>query len=249
MATIGSNGVRSFGYRGPQSQAQNDLQSRTTTANGNPGGANNTSFVRPDMGGYYGGNGGMSDYAIRNGGQRPDLARYVAPQLDANGNPVRRDQGGYAYNLPNAAGPYPEFANFGLAPNMQSAFQSLIQRQSVGAQPAVDQDAYYQDMMNRAHGNSPPAVGTRGVGDPRRVGSNRMPNIDKPGVPLNPGKPGPENSLMPRTKPLYLTPPDTNPGSIDANGLVGGIVGGNEQPPIPSQQFVRPRLNRFTGNY
>jgi hypothetical protein len=117
MASIGSNGKVNWGaYRGPQEQAQQNVHSRMSPNNGNPGGAHNTSFA-PHLTNPEGRSGAMapmfSDYAIRNGGQRPELARYVAPQLDAAGNPVRRDQGGYAYNLPNAAGPFAGYNEFG----------------------------------------------------------------------------------------------------------------------------------------
>jgi hypothetical protein len=96
-------------YRGPQQDAQAEYAQVHIANNGNPNGANNVSPTS-----YKPGSGNapapinpqsfMSDYAIRQGGQRPELARYVAPQLDPMGNPVPRDMGGYSYNAPNSFG-------------------------------------------------------------------------------------------------------------------------------------------------
>lgn len=141
--------------QGVQRRAQQFYQERETSPNGNPGTANNTSFNQqykpgqsPSPGG--GPNTAISDYAIRNGGQQPFLSRYVAPQLDMAGNPVQRDQGGYAYNLPNAAGPYPEFAqNYGRMPQFNSPFNPNSQMARM--------QAAFQQFRNR--GNTRPGQG------------------------------------------------------------------------------------------
>lgn len=96
-------------YRGPQQDAQAEYAQVHIANNGNPNGANNTAPTshKPGQGNApapLNPQSFMSDYAIRQGGQRPELARYVAPQLDLAGNPVERDRGGYSYNAPNSFG-------------------------------------------------------------------------------------------------------------------------------------------------
>lgn len=103
-----------FNNRGPQVGAQERYAARFSANNGDPGGANNVSptAYKPGMPASSPSQPQaptnpqtfMSDYAIRQGGQRPELARYVAPQLDVTGNPVGRDVGGYSYNVPNSFG-------------------------------------------------------------------------------------------------------------------------------------------------
>jgi hypothetical protein len=200
-------------YRGPQRTAQGTFNSMARPNNGNPGGVNNTSFgdayINPE-----GRSGAMaptfSDYAIRNGGQRPELARYVAPQLDGNGNPVRRDQGGYAYNLPNAAGPFPGYNNFGQGPRYQSPF-SRMYNQSPGyggmmfsqqsPQPRRDQDAYYLELMRQANGLPPSGI------KPTAPNMKPMPitGQTQPAIAIN--KP----YFVPNSKEPY----GTNPGYVD----------------------------------
>lgn len=69
------------------------------------------------------------------GGQHASLGRYRPPMFDLQGNPDPRDIGGYAYNLPNAYGPFPLAQHRGrflaqdiapAGPNLPSRPTSLI---------------------------------------------------------------------------------------------------------------------------
>jgi hypothetical protein len=48
------------------------------------------------------------------GGQNANLGRYAPPMFDMSGRSINQGQGGYAYNLPNAYGPFPMFSQFGM---------------------------------------------------------------------------------------------------------------------------------------
>ena len=201
--------------RGPQERAQANYQASNTANNGNPGGASNTSFA----GGGNPARPQFSDYALRNGGQRPELSRYVAPQLDEFGNPVARDRGGYSYNLPNSAGPYPEYNNFGnyAVPDMTSKFDPFAQRVRAFAGPGMRNGLmanargnYYQNArVNReARGDLPPPVAPN-RGDRSARGWNQGAGWAKPLLQsTQPVKPAPEYAA---TNPGFLTPPSTDP--------------------------------------
>lgn len=51
------------------------------------------------------------------GGQNANLGRYAPPMFDMSGRSINQGQGGYAYNLPNAYGPFPMFSQFGMGRN------------------------------------------------------------------------------------------------------------------------------------
>ncbi len=108
-------------YRGPQQAAQGAQP--YTVNNGNPNSIYNQGRDASPASRQVPQTPMLPNWARRNDtvdylGQNPNLGRYVAPQVDQNGNPVARDQGPYASNLPNSYG-----QPFGYAsPNIGSVF-------------------------------------------------------------------------------------------------------------------------------
>lgn len=242
-------------FRGPQGAAQERFHRLRNPNNGNPGGANNVSpspssnneapSLNPQS--------LVSDYAIRHGGQRPELARYVAPQLDAAGNPVPRDIGGYAYNLPNAAG------NGGINPMFYRPMQSVFNPFNGGGDIAermrqlIQRNPSGLPVSGQRPPNSAPGLGN-GLQAPPGLGSGVGPqaaNFDMAQYSANLGRNKPGLFSPSSGKPEYSN--GTLPGDVSALNVPATLVqdmsrldqSGIEAPYAQIDRF----MNRRGGKY
>lgn len=253
-----------------QANAQRNAHGVLNVNNGNPGGAHNTA---PSNAGIpMNAQSFMSDYAIRQGGQSPELARYRPPQYDLNGNSVGGDVGGYSYNLPNAYG------NGGINPmypgGQRSAFNPVTS----------NQENYLRELLsNYNHGLAGVASGGASSGalfgldaayaelDRLQQSQNQETNpwgftTSRPSAPraepvkpgasggTNPGKPDAVGNPLPTysaTKPggkpstpsLGVTPPSTAIPQQAPRREVGEDFVPSFRQRAMMGEFIRPRFN------
>lgn len=225
---------------GFQSPVQQNVQLSAPPANnGNPNGVYNNAPGNPNQGMGGTNMNQLPSWMRRNGevrgpvnynGQHADLGRYVAPQMDPNGNPVARDQSPYAYNLPN---------NYGRAFNYEGGLSMVGQNRSA-FDPRGGQSAYLDSLrqMFATMSNEDPQMSqpTGGLPQSSLNAQGTLNSLSgSNGVVAQPtgGYEGPKDPSMAYAKPMFQTskPPAWMNGTRDTRD---DRTRANQKPNVPN---------------